>query len=77
MRLTESIEKLSDSASIAVKAGNEAAAKRNLEEKSRVMNALENARQRAGVLETLAGKLREVHDLIHIFARANLYLETS
>ena len=60
MRLTVAVEKLRDSASRALKAGNDAAAKRHLEEKSRVMNALENARQRAGLLEALAAKLREV-----------------
>ena len=60
MRLTVAVEKLRDSASRALQAGNEAAARRHLEEKSRVMNALENARQRAGLLEALAAKLREV-----------------
>lgn len=64
MRLTDAVEKKRAAAEKAVRAGDEAGARRLLEEKSSVLQALHNSQQRAEVLQALAtqlGKVRADH----------------
>lgn len=57
MRLTHVVEQLRQRAAMDVRMGNEDSARTLLSEKQKVMKALEAARQRAELLEQLAGKL--------------------
>ncbi|KAG0629077.1 hypothetical protein M758_1G075100 [Ceratodon purpureus] len=57
MRLTHVVEQLRQRAAVDVRMGKEDSARTLLSEKQKVMKALEAARQRAELLEQLAGKL--------------------
>lgn len=60
MRLTHVVEQLRQRAAMDVRMGKEDSARTLLSEKQKVMKALEAARQRAELLEQLAGKLNIV-----------------
>jgi len=60
MRLTHVVEQLRQRAAMDVRMGKEDTARGLLLEKQKVMKALEAARQRAELLEQLAGKLNVV-----------------
>lgn len=60
MRLTSAVEKKRAAAEKAVRAGDEAVARRLLHEKASVLQALEKSQQRAEVLQALATQLGKV-----------------